>query len=113
MGILYTFMAQDLNFAVRCGEDWVLIGSTGAINVQCFIYKSLKKEFLYLYVKTKDDFSGVPEALLSMMGKMEFVLELQLSLERKLASEDVGKVMGHLQDHGFFVQLPKMDLPLN
>jgi len=72
----------------------------------CFIYKSLKKDYLYLYITKKDDFSQVPEALFNSMGKMEFVMELELSAERKLANEDAVKVIASLQEKGFFVQLP-------
>ncbi|MEI6333049.1 MAG: YcgL domain-containing protein [Methylococcaceae bacterium] len=74
--------------------------------MQCFIYKSLKKDYLYLYIVNKDDFSKVPEALLDSFGKMEFVMAIELSQELKLAREDAGKVMDSLKDQGFFVQLP-------
>ena len=74
--------------------------------MQCFIYKSLKKDYLYLYVAEKDDFSKVPEALFDRLGKMEFVMDLELSPERKLAREDAGKVIESLKEQGFFVQLP-------
>ncbi len=77
----------------------------------CFIYKSLKKEHLYLYVDKKDDFSRVPEALFNSLGKMEFVMDLELTPERKLAQEDVGKVMDSLKAKGFFVQLPPTNMP--
>lgn len=77
----------------------------------CYIYKSLKKELLYLYVDQKDDFSKVPEALFNSMGKLEFVMELTLSPERKLAKEDVVKVISSLDEKGFFVQLPPTNLP--
>lgn len=72
----------------------------------CFIYKSLKKDYLYLYITKKDDFSQVPEALFNSMGKIEFVMELELSAERKLAREDTMKVIAGLKEKGFFVQLP-------
>ena len=72
----------------------------------CFIYKSLKKDYLYLYITQKDDFSQVPEALFNSMGKMEFVMELELFAERKLAREDAVKVIAGLKEKGFFVQLP-------
>ncbi len=74
--------------------------------MQCFIYKSLKKDYLYLYIVNKDDFSKVPEALLNSFGKMEFVMAIELSQERKLAREDAGKIMDSLKSQGFFVQLP-------
>lgn len=77
-----------------------------SILMPCFIYKSLKKDYLYLYVTQKDDFSKVPEALLQSFGKMEFVMELVLSPERKLAREDASKVIASLKSQGFFIQLP-------
>lgn len=77
--------------------------------MQCYVYKSLKKHLFYLYISQKDDFSCVPDELLQTMGKLEFVLELELSPERKLAKEDSQKVLASLQDKGFFVQLPPTD----
>lgn len=74
--------------------------------MQCFIYKSLKKDELYLYVNHKDDFSAVPEALFKSMGRLSFVMELELTPQRKLARENPEKVMASLQSKGFFVQLP-------
>ncbi|MDP1774799.1 MAG: YcgL domain-containing protein [Methylobacter sp.] len=78
----------------------------------CFIYKSLKKEHLYLYVDKKDDFSKVPEALFNSFGRMEFVMDLELTPERKLAKEDVEKVLESLKEKGFFVQLPPIHMPM-
>ena len=75
--------------------------------MQCFIYKSLKKDFLYLYIANKDDFSKVPDALFSHLGKMEFVMDLELSPERKLAREDAEKIIESLKEQGFFMQLPQ------
>jgi len=74
--------------------------------MQCFIYKSLKKEYLYLYIVKKDDFSKVPDALVISLGKMEFVMDLELSPDRKLAKENAGTVIDSLLAQGFFVQLP-------
>ncbi|MDD5267656.1 MAG: YcgL domain-containing protein [Methylococcales bacterium] len=74
--------------------------------MHCFIYKSLKKDYLYLYIVKRDDFSKVPDALVNSLGKMEFVMDLTLSPERKLAREDAGKVIESLKEQGFFVQLP-------
>jgi len=74
--------------------------------MQCFIYKSLKKDYLYLYLVNKDDFSKVPEELLSNFGKLEFVMDIELSAERKLAREDPQKIIECLKHQEFFVQLP-------
>jgi uncharacterized protein YcgL (UPF0745 family) len=79
--------------------------------MQCFIYKSLKKEELYLYLRKKDDFSEIPEPLYNSLGQIEFVMELEITPERKLAREDVNKVLSSLQDKGFFVQMPPTIIP--
>ena len=70
----------------------------------------MKKEELYLYLDKKDDFSAVPEALLKSVGKLELVMELELTPERKLARENSEKVLAVLQEKGFFVQLPPSTL---
>lgn len=74
--------------------------------MQCFIYKSLKKAELYLYLDKKDDFSAIPQALFDSFGQLTFVMELQLTPERKLARECADKVIASLKAKGFFVQMP-------
>lgn len=81
------------------------------VKMLCFIYKSSKKEELYLYLDKKDDFSALPEALLQSVGHLEFVMELELTPERKLARERSEKVLAGLQEKGFFVQLPPTFVP--
>ena len=75
--------------------------------MKTYIYKSRKKEELYLYLSKKDDFSEVPPSLYGSMGNEPiFVMELELSPDRKLASEDVNKVIHNLETQGFHVQMP-------
>jgi len=70
------------------------------------IYKGSKKFDTYLYVCRKDDFSQVPEVLLSAMGQLELVMTLELSPEKKLAQADVQQVINALQQDGFYLQMP-------
>ncbi len=78
--------------------------------MHCFIYKSLKKDELYLYLKQKDDFSELPKPLLDSLGKLTFVMDLELTPERKLAREDVRQVIASLEEKGFFIQMPPTNL---
>ncbi|WP_305423851.1 YcgL domain-containing protein [Photobacterium leiognathi] len=71
----------------------------------CAIYKSLKKDNTYLYINKKDDFSDVPEALMTTFGKPQFVMVLKLD-GRKLALADVEKVKEALNTVGFYLQVP-------
>ncbi|QPK62783.1 YcgL domain-containing protein [Methylomonas sp. LL1] len=79
--------------------------------MQCFIYKSLKKDQLYLYLDKKDDFSSLPPDLFQSLGRLEFVMELQLSPQRKLAREDAVKVIAGLESKGFYIQMPPVMVP--
>ena len=79
--------------------------------MRCFIYKSLKKDQLYLYIDKKDDFSKVPELLFKSFGPMAFVMELELTPVRKLVREDAAKVRASLKEKGFFVQMPPTQVP--
>ena len=70
------------------------------------IYKGSKKYDSYLYVEKEDDFTRVPEVLLKALGKLELVMTLELSVDRKLARVDVEQVMKGLENEGFFLQMP-------
>ena len=75
--------------------------------MKTFIYKSTKKDELYLYIVKKDDFSGVPQELYDSMGKEpQYVMELELSPDRPLAREEVTVVIKNLESQGFHVQMP-------
>jgi len=59
-----------------------------------------------LYLVNRDDFSKVPEELLNNFGKLEFVMEIELTEDKKLAKEEAKKVIESLNTKGFFIQLP-------
>lgn len=80
--------------------------------MQCYIYKSLKKDELYLYLDKKDDFSAIPDNLMQSFGRLSFVMEIELTPERKLARENSEKVIASLKNQGFFVQMPSTFIPL-
>ena len=76
----------------------------------CFIYKSLKKDQLYVYINTKDDFSKIPENLFNSLGELKFVMELELTPQQKLARIEPEKVIASLDEKGFFIQMPPVIL---
>ncbi len=84
------------------------IGKIGILGIKmlCFVYKSLKTEYLYLYVDKADDFSAVPAALLATLGRLALVMEMELTPERQLARESAEKIIASIEEKGFFVQLP-------
>ncbi len=70
------------------------------------IYKSPKKDEMYLYVEKAKGFSKVPEALLEQFGQAIHVTDMLLTPEKKLARADAEKVIEQLQDPGFYLQMP-------
>jgi len=72
----------------------------------CAVYKSPKKAHTYLFVKKRDDFSGVPEALKTMFGTPTLVTIINLATKTKLGIADIDKVKENLLSQGFYLQLP-------
>ena len=74
--------------------------------MQAYVYKSLEKADTYVYLAARDDFTRLPEPLRTRLGKLEFVLDVALTPERKLAREDVIVVRENLALRGFHLQFP-------
>ncbi|HRC72760.1 MAG TPA: YcgL domain-containing protein [Candidatus Competibacter sp.] len=75
----------------------------------CAIYKSRKKQDTYLYMAAKDDFSKVPDNLLELLGEPIYIMDLELSPQRKLAQEDAADVLRNLQERGWHLQMPRQE----
>ncbi|MEX2365649.1 MAG: YcgL domain-containing protein [Pseudohongiellaceae bacterium] len=74
--------------------------------VQCDVYRSLRHDNMYLYVREGDGLSRVPEALLARFGPGEKTLSFELTPKRRLAKEDPVSVLGNLEAQGYHLQLP-------
>ncbi len=76
------------------------------MTLPCSVYRSCKRQGMYLYVLRDQALDELPEALVHYIGRLEHALDLDLGPERKLAQEDVLKVLENLQTQGFHVQMP-------
>ena len=74
--------------------------------MHAYVYKSLKKADTYLYLAKRDDFAGLPEPLRAQLGSLQFVLEVALTPERRLARENPDVVRSNLASRGFHLQFP-------
>lgn len=72
----------------------------------CAIFKSTKKNDTYLYVKDRHDLSPVPEALLDMFGKPQFVMLFNLNGTKQLLAKDNETVKSEIVEKGFYLQMP-------
>ena len=75
----------------------------------CSIYKSPRKNEMYLYVLKADGLERVPEGLLPAFGTPIHAFDLVLSPERKLAREDITKVLENLDNQGYPLQIPPLE----
>ena len=73
----------------------------------CHIYRSSRKIDTYLYLVEKDDFSIIPEGLLTVFGEPEFSFSFDLKANRKLARENTEEVLKNLDEQGYHLQLQK------
>ncbi len=74
--------------------------------IPCWIYRSSRKEGMYLYLTKEDDFEKIPKPLLERFGQAALVMTLELHSGRTLAQEDITKVMVNLRELGFHLQIP-------
>jgi uncharacterized protein YcgL (UPF0745 family) len=80
----------------------------------CWIYKSSRKEEMYLYLDKEDAYEDLPDMLKQHFGKAVFVMQLELSPERPLARADVTAVMAALDEQGYYLQMPpKLEPEMN
>lgn len=76
------------------------------LRVHCWIYRSARKDEMYVYLAREGDFEAIPEALRARLGRLDAVMDMELTAKRKLARADVGKVMQALREQGFYLQMP-------
>ncbi|MEB0043058.1 MULTISPECIES: YcgL domain-containing protein [unclassified Pseudomonas] len=72
----------------------------------CSIYKSPRKNEMYLYVLKSDALKKVPADLLIAFGPPKHTFDLVLSPERKLSREDIDQVLKNLDTQGYHLQMP-------
>ena len=78
--------------------------------MHAYVYKSLRKPDSYLYLRDQDAFGLVPEPIRAPLGKLAFVLAVNLAEGNKLARADIAVVRRNLQELGFYLQCPEIML---
>lgn len=76
------------------------------MSILCTIYRSPKKEGMYLYVDKKENLERVPESLLKVFGEPQFSMSLHLTADRKLARADCDEVVLAIAEQGYYLQMP-------
>jgi len=77
--------------------------------MKCSVFRSSLKDYTYIYLLDGNKFEDLPVSLKKIFGEPGFVMNLDLSPERKLAYEDVQQVMKSLEENGYHLQLPPQE----
>lgn len=72
----------------------------------CYVYACSRKADTYLWLARRDDFTVLPASLALLLGELKYVLEVELSGQRKLPREDPRTILEHLRGQGWHLQLP-------
>ena len=72
----------------------------------CSIYRSKKKDEMYLYVDKTKALSLVPEALLKMFGQPEHRMDMLLTADKKLAKAKAEDILSNIDAQVYYLQMP-------
>jgi hypothetical protein len=72
----------------------------------CQVFKSSRKQEMYLYVDKARGLEDVPEVLMTQFGEPQAVMVLLLDPQRKLARADIVEVLADIAEKGFYLQMP-------
>ena len=77
----------------------------------CEIFKSSRKDEMYLYVDKRKGMETVPEVLMETFGKPVPVLTMMLTADKPLARVKAADVMAAIEEQGFYLQMPPAKEP--
>ena len=72
----------------------------------CSIYRSPKKDEMYLYVAKSVGLEKVPEQLLTMFGKPQHRMDMLLTPEKELARAKASDILDEMAEKGYYLQMP-------
>jgi len=70
------------------------------------IYKSSRKDEMYLYVEKALKLTKVPEALMQVFGNAMHVMDMPMTANRELARVDTVKMLEDVASKGYYLQMP-------
>lgn len=70
------------------------------------IFKSSRKDEMYLYVEKSKGMKEVPDQLKEMFGTGSLAMTMLLKPDQKLARADTDTVIASIRSEGYYLQLP-------
>ena len=75
--------------------------------IECAVYKSIKKDDTYVFIPTTTPLSELPEELMKILGQAEMVMTLNLTPEKKMARGTASEIIKSINKQGFHLQMPE------
>ena len=75
--------------------------------MECEVYKSLKKDETYIFIQSETTLSDLPAELMNVLGNTEKVMTLNLTPEKKMARGTAEEIMLSIETQGFHLQMPE------
>ena len=75
--------------------------------IECTVYKSLKKDETYVFIPMTTQLSALPDELKKVLGETEKVMSLTLTPEKKMARGTGADVIKSIEQQGFHLQMPE------
>ena len=72
----------------------------------CQVFRSSRKQEMYLYVDKSRGLQDIPDALMAQFGEPTPVMVLLLTPEKMLARANVAVVLADIKTQGFYLQMP-------
>ena len=73
------------------------------------VLASNRKADTYLFVAADKDMGELPEALLTLLGELRDVLEMDLTQERQLVRCTGEEVLASFAEVGYYLQMPPVE----
>jgi uncharacterized protein YcgL (UPF0745 family) len=78
----------------------------------CQIFRSSRKQEMYLYVELARGLEDVPAELMHQFGEPTPVMTLVLTADKSLARANVEEVMSLIERQGYYLQMPPAAIDL-
>lgn len=70
------------------------------------VYKSSKRDEMYLYVPKREGLSNIPDVLMQIFGTPLHVMDMPLKPGRDMARVSGEKLRAEITEKGFYLQMP-------
>ncbi|MCF6218991.1 MAG: YcgL domain-containing protein [Gammaproteobacteria bacterium] len=81
--------------------------------MKCSIYRGKRREDHYIYLAEANNFDPIPDTIKRLMGEFVLAMEIEITLESKLANGNAEEILTQIEAQGFFLQMPPKHEVLN